>query len=96
MSSARSDGPRGPSPQNRQDLEVFSNSDGIHNESHCLYSNTRRVLRGHGGKSFYARIASWERHTIDGVGLYNITKYCGGGCPQSIRVTDNAIIPLKK
>ncbi len=31
-----------------------------------------------------------------GLGLYNITKCCTEACPQSIRITENAIIPPKE
>jgi succinate dehydrogenase / fumarate reductase iron-sulfur subunit len=31
-----------------------------------------------------------------GVGLCNITKCCTKVCPESITITDNAIIPLKE
>jgi len=32
----------------------------------------------------------------DGIGLCNITKCCTKVCPESIHITDNAIIPLKE
>ncbi|MEO8131351.1 MAG: 4Fe-4S dicluster domain-containing protein, partial [Bryobacteraceae bacterium] len=32
----------------------------------------------------------------DGIGLCNITKCCTTVCPESITITDNAIIPLKE
>ena len=31
-----------------------------------------------------------------GLGLCNITKCCTEVCPESIHITDNAIIPLKE
>ncbi|PYX55750.1 MAG: hypothetical protein DMG73_16595, partial [Acidobacteria bacterium] len=31
-----------------------------------------------------------------GLGLGNITKCCTEVCPEGIRITDNAIIPLKE
>jgi succinate dehydrogenase / fumarate reductase iron-sulfur subunit len=31
-----------------------------------------------------------------GLGLCNITKCCTDVCPESIKITDNAIIPLKE
>ena len=31
-----------------------------------------------------------------GLGLCNITKCCTEVCPESIKITDNAIIPLKE
>jgi succinate dehydrogenase / fumarate reductase iron-sulfur subunit len=35
----------------------------------------------------------WKQH---GIGLCNITKCCTKVCPESITITDNAIIPLKE
>ncbi len=37
-----------------------------------------------------------ELRTIQGIGLCNITKCCTKVCPESITITDNAIIPLKE
>jgi len=37
-----------------------------------------------------------ELRTIQGIGLCNITKCCTNVCPESITITDNAIIPLKE
>jgi len=60
------------------------------------------------GPRFLVRIAGLEMHPIDGVdrtgflkddagiGLCNITKCCTEVCPESIHITDNAIIPLKE
>lgn len=60
------------------------------------------------GPRFMARLASLEMHPMDqadripfiketaGVGLCNITKCCTEVCPEEIRITDNAIIPLKE
>jgi succinate dehydrogenase / fumarate reductase iron-sulfur subunit len=31
-----------------------------------------------------------------GIGYCNITKCCSEVCPESIKITDNAIIPLKE
>ena len=36
------------------------------------------------------------RDRADGIGLCNITKCCTAVCPEGIRITDNAIIPLKE
>ncbi len=61
-----------------------------------------------GGPRFFVRIAGLEMHPLDGLsrtsllknelglGLCNITKCCTEVCPESIRITDNAIIPLKE
>ena len=60
------------------------------------------------GPRFFVRVASLEMHPIDsldrtallknehGIGLCNITKCCTEVCPESIHITDNAIIPLKE
>jgi succinate dehydrogenase / fumarate reductase iron-sulfur subunit len=60
------------------------------------------------GPRFMVRIASLEMHPLDGLDrtelladggglrLCNITKCCGDVCPEGIRITDNAIIPLKE
>ncbi len=60
------------------------------------------------GPRFMARIASLEMHPKDvldrrpllrgkaGVGYCNITKCCSEVCPEHIKITDNAIIPLKE
>jgi succinate dehydrogenase / fumarate reductase iron-sulfur subunit len=61
-----------------------------------------------GGPRFFVRVAGLEMHPLDGVsrthllkdelgiGLCNITKCCTEVCPEGIRITDNAIIPLKE
>jgi len=61
-----------------------------------------------GGPRFFVRVAGLEMHPLDdedridlvrdelGVGLCNITKCCTEVCPESIKITDNAIIPLKE
>jgi succinate dehydrogenase / fumarate reductase iron-sulfur subunit len=53
-------------------------------------------------------VASLEMHPLDtgdrlelvkdelGLGYCNITKCCTEVCPEHIRITDNAIIPLKE
>jgi succinate dehydrogenase / fumarate reductase iron-sulfur subunit len=60
------------------------------------------------GPRFLVRVASLEMHPLDtldrtalvsdvgGLGLCNITKCCTEVCPESIHITDNAIIPLKE
>jgi succinate dehydrogenase / fumarate reductase iron-sulfur subunit len=37
-----------------------------------------------------------ELQKTDGIGYCNITKCCTKVCPENIRITDNAIIPLKE
>lgn len=61
-----------------------------------------------GGPRFFVRVAGLEMHPLDGgsrtkllrdelgIGLCNITKCCTEVCPEEIRITDNAIIPLKE
>ncbi len=60
------------------------------------------------GPRFLVRAAGLEMHPIDqadrrgylkdvgGVGYCNITKCCTEVCPEHIKITDNAIIPLKE
>ena len=60
------------------------------------------------GPRFLIRIASLAMHPLDtvnrlkelkdvfGIGYCNITKCCTEVCPEHIRITDNAIIPLKE
>jgi succinate dehydrogenase / fumarate reductase iron-sulfur subunit len=60
------------------------------------------------GPRFFVRVAALEMHPMDagdrlgllrheaGLGFCNITKCCSEVCPESIHITDNAIIPLKE
>jgi succinate dehydrogenase / fumarate reductase, iron-sulfur subunit len=60
------------------------------------------------GPRFLVHIAALEMHPLDtadrtaelreadGVGYCNITKCCTTVCPEGIKITDNAIIPLKE
>ena len=60
------------------------------------------------GPRFFVRLAALEMHPLDtndrlelvkaraGIGLCNITKCCTDVCPEQIKITDNAIIPLKE
>jgi succinate dehydrogenase / fumarate reductase iron-sulfur subunit len=60
------------------------------------------------GPRFFVYTAALEMHPLDtedrvpelkqahGVGFCNITKCCTKVCPENIRITDNAIIPLKE
>ena len=60
------------------------------------------------GPRFFARIAELEMHPLDqadrkrqsqdafGLGMCNITKCCTEVCPEGIKITDNAIIPMKE
>jgi succinate dehydrogenase / fumarate reductase iron-sulfur subunit len=60
------------------------------------------------GPRYLVYVAALEMHPLDtadrtaelkqadGIGYCNITKCCTKACPESIRITDNAIIPLKE
>ncbi|HET6204128.1 MAG TPA: succinate dehydrogenase/fumarate reductase iron-sulfur subunit [Planctomycetota bacterium] len=60
------------------------------------------------GPAMFVRAAAFDMHPLDGlsrtaflrekggIGFCNITKCCTEVCPESIRITDNAIIPLKE
>jgi succinate dehydrogenase / fumarate reductase iron-sulfur subunit len=60
------------------------------------------------GPRWFVRLAELEMHPLDtddrrpfireeaGIGYCNITKCCTEVCPAEIRITDNAIIPLKE
>jgi len=73
---------------------------------HVLRDHDRKD--GFAGPRFLVRVASLEMHPLDvvsraaylkdaaGIGFCNITKCCTEVCPESIHITDNAIIPLKE
>jgi len=61
------------------------------------------------GPRFFIRIAELDMHPLDtlknrkrkaqeehGIGMCNITKCCTEVCPEHIKITDNAIIPMKE
>jgi succinate dehydrogenase / fumarate reductase iron-sulfur subunit len=60
------------------------------------------------GPRFFIRFAELEMHPLDtndrrelvrqkaGLGMCNITKCCTEVCPEHIKITDNAIIPMKE
>ncbi|MEP6697816.1 MAG: succinate dehydrogenase/fumarate reductase iron-sulfur subunit, partial [Pseudonocardiales bacterium] len=60
------------------------------------------------GPRFLIRYAELDMHPLDiadrrpavrehaGLGLCNITKCCTEVCPEHIKITDNAIIPMKE
>jgi succinate dehydrogenase / fumarate reductase iron-sulfur subunit len=60
------------------------------------------------GPRHFVRLAALEMHPLDtndrlelikaraGIGMCNITKCCSEVCPEGIKITDNAIIPLKE
>jgi succinate dehydrogenase / fumarate reductase iron-sulfur subunit len=67
-----------------------------------------RLHRSFIGPRFLVYAAALEMHPLDaedrlddlrtahGIGYCNITKCCTKVCPESITITDNAIIPLKE
>ncbi len=74
----------------------------------CHVLRDHRLQSRYFGPRFMARVASLEMHPLDaldrvdlvreegGIGLCNITKCCTDVCPAGIKITDNAIIPLKE
>jgi succinate dehydrogenase / fumarate reductase iron-sulfur subunit len=60
------------------------------------------------GPRFFIRYAELDMHPLDtqdrrklaqeqaGIGMCNITKCCTEVCPEGIKITDNAIIPMKE
>ncbi len=60
------------------------------------------------GPRYLMRIAELDMHPLDaldrqraaqedhGLGYCNITKCCGDVCPENIKITDNALIPMKE
>jgi succinate dehydrogenase / fumarate reductase iron-sulfur subunit len=77
------------------------------NVCHVIRDHEENKAR-YAGPRFFVRLASLEMHPLDtvdrrrfirevlGIGLCNITKCCTEVCPESIHITDNAIIPLKE
>jgi succinate dehydrogenase / fumarate reductase iron-sulfur subunit len=76
------------------------------NVCHVLREHDQK--EGFGGPRFFVRVAGLEMHPLDvddrtgllkdelGIGYCNITKCCTEVCPENIKITDNAIIPLKE
>ena len=76
------------------------------NVCHVLREHDKKD--GFAGPRFFVRAASLEMHPLDtedrvgllkdemGLGYCNITKCCTEVCPEHIKITDNAIIPLKE
>jgi len=74
----------------------------------CHVLRSHELKHEFAGPRFFVRIAGLEMHPMDGedrshflkhdagIGLCNITKCCSEVCPESIHITDNAIIPLKE
>jgi succinate dehydrogenase / fumarate reductase iron-sulfur subunit len=74
----------------------------------CHVLRNHEIERPFMGPRFLVRAAGLEMHPIDeadrleylkdegGIGYCNITKCCTEVCPEHIKITDNAIIPLKE
>jgi succinate dehydrogenase / fumarate reductase iron-sulfur subunit len=74
----------------------------------CHVLRDHRMHREFIGPRFLVYAAALEMHPLDaasrvdelrddhGIGYCNITKCCTKVCPEHIRITDNAIIPLKE
>ncbi|MDP6931071.1 MAG: succinate dehydrogenase/fumarate reductase iron-sulfur subunit [Planctomycetota bacterium] len=74
----------------------------------CHVLRDHRQHSGFVGPRFMIRLAGLEMHPLDqadripqirkdfGSGMCNITRCCTEVCPESISITDNAIIPLKE
>jgi succinate dehydrogenase / fumarate reductase iron-sulfur subunit len=74
----------------------------------CHVLRDHRLHRSFIGPRFLVYVAALEMHPLDaedrvadlkaghGIGYCNITKCCTKACPESITITDNAIIPLKE
>jgi succinate dehydrogenase / fumarate reductase iron-sulfur subunit len=74
----------------------------------CHVLRNHETEREFAGPRYLVRIAGLEMHPIDqgdrlahlkdeaGVSYCNITKCCTEVCPEHIKITDNAIIPLKE
>lgn len=74
----------------------------------CHVLRTHKKHDNFYGPRFFVRTASLDMHPLDtvdrvaaikeegGLGLCNITKCCTEVCPEHIRITDNAIIPMKE
>src|SRR5690606_15426123 len=69
---------------------------------------TTRRTSNFAGPRYLMRIAELDMHPLDaadrkvaaqeehGLGYCNITKCCTEVCPENIKITDNALIPLKE
>jgi succinate dehydrogenase / fumarate reductase iron-sulfur subunit len=74
----------------------------------CHVLRDHRLFDGFAGPRHFVYAAALEMHPLDtvnrtrelknahGLGYCNITKCCTKVCPESITITDNAIIPLKE
>jgi succinate dehydrogenase / fumarate reductase iron-sulfur subunit len=74
----------------------------------CHVLREHALEQAYFGPRFMVRIAALEMHPLDdldrgellhgegGIALCNVTKCCSDVCPEGIKITDNAIIPLKE
>jgi succinate dehydrogenase / fumarate reductase iron-sulfur subunit len=74
----------------------------------CHVLREHEKFEGFAGPRFLTHLAYLEFHPLDeedrrqdlrerhGIGYCNITKCCTHVCPEGIKITDNAIIPLKE
>jgi succinate dehydrogenase / fumarate reductase iron-sulfur subunit len=74
----------------------------------CHVLRSHELKHQFAGPRFFVRIAGLEMHPMDGadrtgflkdeagLGLCNITKCCTEVCPEHIKITDNALIPMKE
>ncbi|MAH16947.1 MAG: succinate dehydrogenase/fumarate reductase iron-sulfur subunit [Euryarchaeota archaeon] len=74
----------------------------------CHVLREHELYQEFAGPRFLARLAGLEMHPLDegdrlaatrgefAIGYCNITKCCTEVCPENIKLTDNAIIPLKE
>ena len=74
----------------------------------CHVIRDHQLTNGFIGPRFLTFAAALEMHPLDtadripdlqhqhGIGYCNITKCCTNVCPEEIKITDNAIIPLKE
>jgi succinate dehydrogenase / fumarate reductase, iron-sulfur subunit len=74
----------------------------------CHVLRDHHLHREFVGPRYFVHVAGLEMHPLDtldrreelrksqGIGYCNITKCCTHVCPEGIKITDNAIIPLKE
>ncbi len=74
----------------------------------CHVLRDHRLHAQFAGPRHFVHMAAAQMHPLDtenrleelrnlhSIGLCNITKCCTNVCPESITITDNAIIPLKE
>jgi succinate dehydrogenase / fumarate reductase, iron-sulfur subunit len=69
-----------------------------HDDNKAAYAGPRYFIR-HAELDMHPLDTGDRRQTlreVDGLGLCNITKCCTEVCPAGIKITDNAIIPMKE